>query len=126
MLLKEKKDGGIDNVGVKIIRILGKKKIKKVEFSTVDEILNDILKTIPLEFLEGIKEMTADEFRISQHSNLGMTIRNKYFYRNKAREQLIESLGNKKEYIFLDGDVFSRIVLKKLYEKITTESKQQP
>jgi hypothetical protein len=111
---------------VKIIRILGKKKIKKVEFSTVDEILDDILKTMQPEFLERIKEMTADEFRISQHSNLGMTIRNKYFYRNKAREQLIESLGNKKEYIFLDGDVFSRIVLKKLYEKITTESKQQP
>jgi hypothetical protein len=72
-----------------------------------------------LELQEKIKEMTADEFRISQHSNLGMTIKNKYFYRNKAREQLTKSLGDKKEYIFLDGDVFSRIVLEKLYERIT-------
>jgi len=98
----------------------------KVGYSTVDEILDDILKTLPPEFLEKIKEMTADEFRISQDSTLRMTIKTKYFYRNKAQEQLIKSLGNKKEYIFLDGDVFSRIVLKKLYERITTESKQQP
>ncbi len=94
--------------------------IKKVGFSTVDKILDDILKTLPPEFLEKVKQMTADEFRISQHSDLIITIKTKYFYRNKAREQLIESLSNKKEYIFLDGDVFSRIVLKKLYEKITT------
>jgi len=94
--------------------------IKKVGFSTVDKILDDILKTLTPEFLEKVKHMTADEFRISQHSDLIITIKTKYFYRNKAREQLIESLSNKKEYIFLDGDVFSRIVLKKLYEKITT------
>ena len=125
-ILLKKKNGRIDNAGVKIIRILGKKRVKKVGFSTVDEIIDDILKTLPSDFQERIKQMTADEFRISQYSDLGMTIRNKYFYRNKSREQLIESLGNKKEYIFLDGDVFSRIVLKKLYEKITTESKQQP
>jgi hypothetical protein len=112
---------------VKIIKIFGnKKEMKKVGFSTVNEIIDDILKTLPLEFQEKIKEMTADEFRISQHFNLGMTIKNKYFYRNKAREQLIKILGNKKDYRFLDGDVFSRIVLEKLYEKITTESKQQP
>ena len=94
--------------------------IKKVGFSTVDKILDDILKTLTPEFLEKVKQMTADEFRISQYSDLMITIKTKYFYRNKAREQLIESLSNKKEYIFLDGDVFSRIVLKKLYEKITT------
>jgi hypothetical protein len=70
--------------------------MKKGGFSTVDEILNDILKTLPPEFLEKVKEMAADEFHISQHSNLGMTIKNKYFYRNNAREQLIKSLGNKK------------------------------
>jgi hypothetical protein len=106
---------------VKIIRILGdKKEIKKVRFSTVNEIIDDILKTLPLDFQERIKEMTADEFRISQHFKLGMTIKNKYFYRNKAQEQLIKSLGNKKEHAFLDGDVFSRIVLEKLYERITT------
>jgi hypothetical protein len=40
--------------------------------------------------------------------------------------KIIRILGDKKEYRFLDGDVFSRIVLEKLYEKITTESKQQP
>ena len=100
--------------------------MKKVRFSTVDEILDDILKTVPCDFQEKTKEMTADEFRISQHSKLGMTISNKYFYRNKAQEQLIKSLGDKKEYTFLDGDVFSRIVLEKLYEKITNKSKQQP
>jgi len=99
--------------------------MKKVDYSTVDIILDDILKTLPLEFQENVKKMTADEFRISQYSNLGMTIKNKYFYRNKAKERLVESLGNKKEYVFLDGDVFSRIVLKALWEKITTESKKQ-
>ena len=93
---------------------------EKIGFSTVDEIIDDLLKTLPLDFQEKIKQMTADEFRISQHSDLIITIKTKYFYRNKAREQLIESLSNKKEYIFLDGDVFSRIVLKKLYEKIIT------
>ena len=97
--------------------------MKKVEFSTVDEIIYDILKTLPLDFQEKIIEMTADEFRISEYTKRGMTIKNKYFYRNKVREQLIMSLDNKKESIFLDGDVFSRIVLKKLYEKITTEKK---
>jgi hypothetical protein len=67
--------------------------------------------------------MTCDDFIIKQHFDLGMKIKEKYFYRNKARERLIESLGNKKEYIFLDGDVFSQIILEKLYEKITTGKK---
>ena len=94
--------------------------IKKVGFPTVDKILDDILKTLPFEFHEKVKEMTCEDFVIKQHFTLGLMIKDKYFYRNKAREQLITSLGNKKEYIFLDGDVFSRIVLKKLYQKITT------
>lgn len=94
--------------------------IKRAGFSTVEKILDDILKTLPPEFLGKIKKMTVDEFRFSQHENLRMTIKEKYFYQNKAREQLIESLGYKKEYIFLDGDVFSQIVLEKLYERITT------
>jgi len=55
--------------------------------------------------------MTSDEFRISQHFNLGMTIRNKYFYGNPQREQLDKSLGNKIEHMFLDGDILSHIVL---------------
>jgi hypothetical protein len=99
--------------------------MKKVGYSTVDEILNDILKTCPFALQEAAKKMTADEFRISQHFNLGMTIRNKYFYRNPNREQLVKSLGNKKDYMFLDGDVLSHIVLEALYRKITTESKQK-
>jgi len=99
--------------------------MQKVGYSTVDEILTDILKTYPFALQEAAKKMTADEFRISQHFNLGMTIRNKYFYRNPKREQLIKSLGNKKNYMFLDGDVLSRIVLEALYRKITTESKQK-
>jgi hypothetical protein len=69
--------------------------------------------------------MTCDDFIIKQHFDLGMTIKEKYFYRNKARERLIESLGNKKEHMFLDGDVLSHIVLEALYRKITTESKKQ-
>ena len=93
----------------------------KIEFSTLDEIIDDILKTLPSDFQEKIKEMTADEFRISQHSKLGMTIKTKYFYLNKEQEQLIKSLGDKKEHTFLDGDVFSRIVLKKLYKKIRVD-----
>jgi hypothetical protein len=95
--------------------------IKKVGFSTVDKILDDILKTLPLEFQEKIKEMTCEDFIIKQHFDLGMTIKNKYFYRNKAREQLIESLNNRKKYKFLDGDVFTQIVLEKLYERIITK-----
>jgi len=101
--------------------------MKKVGYSTVGIILDDILKTLPWEFKEKVKEMTCDEFIIKQHFNLGMTIKEKYFYRNKAQEHLIKSLGldNKKEYRFLDGDVFSRIVLEALWKKIKTESKKQ-
>jgi len=99
--------------------------MKKVGYSTVDEILDDIIKTFPLEFQDGAKRMTADKFLISQHFKLGMTIGNKYFYGNSKREQLVKSLGNKKEYRFLDGDVLSRIVLEALWKKITTESNKQ-
>jgi len=53
--------------------------MKKVGFSTVDEILDDILKTCPFALQDAAKHITADEFHISQHFNLGMTIRNKYF-----------------------------------------------
>ena len=97
--------------------------IKRAGFSTVEKILDDILITLPLEFKEKAKEMTCDDFIIKQHFELGLLIKNKYFYQNKSREELITSLGNKKEYIFLDGDVFSQIVLEKLYKRITTEKK---
>ena len=99
--------------------------MKKVGYSTVDEILDDILKACPFALQEAAKKMTADEFLISQHFNLGMTIRNKYFYKNTKREQLVKSLGNKKDFRFLDGDVLSHIVLEALYRKITSESKQK-
>jgi hypothetical protein len=97
--------------------------IKRAGFSTVEKILDDILITLSLEFKEKAKEMTCDDFIIKQHFELGLLIKNKYFYQNKSREELITSLGNKKEYIFLDGDVFSQIVLEKLYKRITTEKK---
>ncbi len=71
--------------------------IKKVGFSTVDKILDDILKILKPEFQEQVKEMTCDDFVIKQHFNLGLMIKEKYFYRNREREQLITSLGNKKE-----------------------------
>ena len=106
---------------MKIIKIFGKKKERKDGFSTVDEVINDILKTLPLEFQEKIKEMTYDEFRYSQHSKLGMIIKDKYFYKNPAREQLLTIDGDKKDYLALDGDIFSRMVLERLYEKIVTE-----
>jgi hypothetical protein len=97
--------------------------IKRAGFSTVEKILDDILITLPLEFKQKAKEMTCDDFIIKQHFELGLLIKNKYFYQNKSREELITSLGNKKEYIFLDGDVFSGIILEKLYKRITTEKK---
>jgi hypothetical protein len=99
--------------------------IKKVGFSTVDKILDDILKTVPLEFQETVKGMTCDDFVIKQRFDLGMNIKEKYFYRNKAKERLIESLGNKKEYLFLDGDVFSQIILEKLYARIKKNRKEK-
>jgi len=99
--------------------------MKNVGYSTIDAILDDLLKTLPLEFQEKVKQMTCDDFIIKQHFNLGMTIKEKYFYRNKARERLIESLGNKKEHRFLDGDVLSHIILEALWKKITNESNKQ-
>jgi hypothetical protein len=99
---------------------------EKIGFSTVDDIIDDLLKTLPLDFQEKITEITVGDFIIKQHFSLGIWIRNKYFYQNPVKEQLIANLGYQKDYLFLDGDRFSHIILRKLYEKITTESKQQP
>lgn len=96
------------------------KKIGKIEFSTLDEIIDHILKTLPSDFQEKVKKMTVDDFLIKQHFALGIWIRNKYFHQNPMKEQLIANLGYQKDSIFLDGDRFSHIVLRKLYEKITT------
>jgi len=92
--------------------------MKKVGYSTVDEIIDDLLKTLSPDFLSKVKEMTVDDFCIKQHFELGLCIRNKYFYQNPAREKLIESLGDPKDYFLLDGDDFSHLILEKLYEKI--------
>ena len=92
----------------------------KIKFSTLDEIIDDILKTLPSDLQEKIKEMTVDDFVITQHFSLGIWIRNKYFHQNPMKEQLIVNLGYPKDSLFLDGDRFSHIILRKLYEKITT------
>lgn len=101
--------------------------MKKVGYPTVDDVLDDILKTVSGDFREKVKEMTCDEFIVKQHFHLGTTIKERYFYKNKARERLVKSLGvgDKKEYRFLDGDVFSQIILEALWKKITTGSTQQ-
>jgi hypothetical protein len=91
----------------------------------VDEIIDDLLKTLPLDFQEKIKEMTVDDFIIKQNFSLGTWIRNRYFYQNPMKEQLITNLGYQKDSLFLDGDRFGNIILRKLYEKITNKSKQQ-
>jgi hypothetical protein len=94
---------------------------EKIEFSTADEIIDDLLKTLPLDFQEKIKEITVDDFITEEHFSLGIWIRNKYFHKNPMKEQLIASLGYQKDTLFLDGDRFSHIILRKLYERITTE-----
>jgi hypothetical protein len=98
----------------------GVKMMEKIEFSTLDEIIDDILKALPSDLKEKIKEMTVDDFIVKQHFSLGIWIRNKYFHQNPMKEQLIANLGYPKDSLFLDGDRFSHIILRKLYEKITT------
>ena len=91
---------------------------EKIGFLTVDEILDDLLRTLPESFVDAVKLGDIDDFCIKQHFELGLTIRNKYFYGNPKREELIRSLGDPKDYFLLDGDDFSHIILEKLYEKI--------
>jgi hypothetical protein len=94
-------------------------KIENVGYSTVDEIINDILQVLSPEYQETIKEMSSDDYRDIEHFNFGQWIKNKYFYQNPAQEQLVKSLHNPKDSMDLDGEGVSRIILKKLYEKIT-------
>jgi hypothetical protein len=96
---------------------------EKTGFSTVPEIIDNILKTLPLAFREKIKETTCEGFCLKQHFDLGMMIRNKYFYQNPSRDKLIQNLGAEKDFMLLDGDEFSGIILEKLYERITTVKK---
>jgi hypothetical protein len=95
-------------------------KMENVGYSTIDEIINDILQVLSVEYQETIKGMSNDDFRDIEHFNFGQWIRNKYFYQNPAQEQLVKSLSDPKEYMFLEDDKFSHMILEKLYEKITT------
>jgi hypothetical protein len=95
-------------------------------FSTENEILDDILKTLSDEEKEKIKKLSPTKFLVKEHFNLGLLIRNKYFYQNKKQEELIKNIGNEDIFLFLDGNDFSDIILEKLYDRITTENKQQP
>jgi hypothetical protein len=101
--------------------------MKKIGYPTLDDVLDDILRNVPGGFKDRVKEMTRDEFVVKQHFNLGMTIKEKYFYKNRTQEHLIKSLGlgDKKEYRFFDGDVFSQLILEALWKKITTESSKK-
>jgi len=95
--------------------------MENVGYSTIDEIINDILQVLSPEYQATIKEMSIDDFSDIVHFNFGQWIKDKYFYQNPAQEQLIKSLdGLNKNYMFLDGDKFSHIILEKLYERITT------
>jgi Domain of unknown function (DUF6794) len=98
--------------------------MKRAGYSTLDEILDNLLKTLSEPFKEKLKTMTSDEFIAKQHFNLGTIIKEKYFYKNSMREALVRSLGEKKEHRFLDGDVFSGIVLEALWKRVTSESKK--
>ena len=62
--------------------------MKKVGYSTVDSVLEDILKTVSGDFKEKVKEMTCEEFIVKQHFLLGMTIKEKYFLRIKHKSIL--------------------------------------
>ena len=89
-------------------------------YSTIDEIINDILHVLSPEYQETIKEMSNDDFRDIEHFNFGQWIKNKYFHQNPAQEQLVESLSDPNEYIFLDDEKISHMILEKLYQRITT------
>lgn len=96
---------------------------EKIGYSTIDEIINDILQVLSPEYKEKIKEMSIDDFRDIVHFNFGQWIRDRCFYENPAKEQLVKSLSSSKEYMFFDADRFSHIILDKLYERITTTKK---
>ena len=95
-------------------------KMENIGYSTIDEIINDILQMLSPEYKQTIKEMSNDDFCDIEHFNFGKWIRNKYFHQNPTQEQLVKSLSDSKEYMFLDDDKFSHMILDQLYEKITT------
>ncbi len=94
-------------------------KMENIGYSTIDEIINDILQVLSPEYQETIKEMSNEDFREIEHFNFGQWIRNKYLNRNPTKEQLVKSLSDSNEYISLDDETFSHMILEKLYEKIS-------
>ena len=98
-------------------------KMENVGYSTIDEIIHDILQVLSPEYQEKIKEMSIDDFRDLEHFNFGQWIRTKYFYQNPAQKQLIKNLGGlEKNSMLLDGSRFSLIVLKALWTKSQLEN----
>lgn len=94
-------------------------KMENIGYSTIDEIVNDILQVLSPEYQETIKEMSNEDYREIEHFNFGQWIKNKYFNQNPTKEQLIKNLSDPREYIVLDDGKFSHMILQKLYEKIT-------
>jgi hypothetical protein len=93
-------------------------KMENIGYSTIDEIINDILQVLSPEYQETIKEMSNEDYREIEHFNFGQWIKNKYFNQNPAKEMLVKSLSDPKAYIVLDDEKFSHMILEKLYEKI--------
>jgi hypothetical protein len=91
----------------------------KIGYSTVEQVIEDILKTLQKDYIEKVKTMELHDFCVKQHFDLGLFIRNKYFYQNPAQKILKGNICKSKEdLIFFDEDQFSRIILKTLYEQI--------
>jgi len=102
-------------------------KLKNFGYSTIDEIITDILQVLSPEYQEKIKEMSIEDFRDIEHFNFGQWIRNKYFYQNPAQEQLIKSLGGlEKNFMLRDSDRFSHIILEALWEKSKQKTNNNP
>jgi hypothetical protein len=102
-------------------------KIKNSGYSTIDEIITDILRVLSPEYQEKIKEMSIEDFRDIEHFNFGQWIRNKYFYQNPTQEKLSRSLGGlEKNIMLLDSDRFSHIILEALWEKSKLKTNNNP
>jgi hypothetical protein len=97
--------------------------MEKLGYSTVDEVISDILQLLSPEYQEKVKEMSIKDFYVEQHFNFRQWISDKYFYQNPSQEQLIKSLSIFEECMVLDGETFSHMILEKLYEKIITEKR---
>ena len=98
--------------------------MEKLGYSTLDEIINDILQLLSPEYQEKVKEMSIKDFCVEQHFNFRQWISDKYFHQNPSQEQLIKSLSMFEECMVLDGETFSHMILEKLYEKIITEKRK--